>query len=40
MPEIIFHPDVAIEVKTSYEWYQNQAEGLGDDLLSELESAC
>ena len=39
MPEITFHPDVAIEVKASYEWYQNQAEGLGDDFLSEIESA-
>lgn len=39
MPKIIFHPDVAIEVKASYEWYQNRAEGLGDDFLSELESA-
>jgi len=36
MPEIIFHPTVAIEVKASYEWYQNQAEGLGDDFLYEL----
>jgi hypothetical protein len=40
MPEIIFHPDVALEVKASYRWYQGQAEGLGDDFLYELESAC
>jgi|GEM_PF-2182137 len=39
MPEIIFHPDVALEVKASYLWYQEQAEGLGDDFLCELESA-
>lgn len=39
MPNLIFHSDVAIEVKAAYEWYQNQAEGLGDDFLSELESA-
>ena len=39
MPEVIFHPDVAIEIKASYEWYQSRAEGLGDDFLSELESA-
>ncbi len=39
MPQLIFHPDVAIEVKASYEWYQNQAEGLGDNFLVELESA-
>lgn len=40
MPEIIFHPDVTTEIKSSYQWYQNQAEGLGDDFISELESAC
>ena len=39
MPEILFHPAVAIEVRNSYEWYQNQAEGLGDDFLYELELA-
>jgi len=38
MPEIIFHPDTVHEIKESYEWYQNQAEGLGDDFLAELES--
>lgn len=39
MSEIIFHPDVANEIKSSYDWYESQAEGLGGDLLSELESA-
>jgi len=39
MFQLIFHPDVAVEVKASYEWYQEQAEGLGDDFLVELESA-
>ena len=39
MAEIIFHPDTAHEIKRSYEWYQNQAEGLGDDFIAELESA-
>ena len=39
MPDLAFHPDVAIEVKASYEWYQNQVHGLGDDFLRELESA-
>ncbi len=39
MLEIKFHPDVAIELKASYQWYQNQAEGLGEDFLLELESA-
>jgi hypothetical protein len=31
MPKITFHPDVAKEVKSSYIWYQNQANGLGED---------
>ncbi len=39
MLEIKFHPDVAVEIKASYQWYQDQAEGLGEDFLSELESA-
>jgi plasmid stabilization system protein ParE len=39
MPKIIFHPDVALEVKASYTWYERQAAGLGEDYLSELESA-
>jgi toxin ParE1/3/4 len=39
VPNILFHPDVALEVKASYEWYEEQALGLGEDFLSELESA-
>jgi plasmid stabilization system protein ParE len=39
MPNIVFHPDVALEVKASYKWYEEQAVGLGEDYLSELESA-
>ena len=39
MLNIIFHPDIENEVKASYEWYQNQAAGLGEDFLSELETA-
>ena len=26
MPQILFHPAVAVEIKASYEWYQNQSE--------------
>jgi len=40
MLDLLFHPDVAGEIKASYRWYQNQAEGLGDDFLHELELAC
>ena len=39
MLSIISHPDIEHEVKASYEWYQNQAVGLGDDFLTELEAA-
>ena len=39
MLNIIFHPDIENEVKASYEWYQNQATGLGEDFLTELETA-
>ena len=39
MPKLLFHPDIAHEVKASYDWYQEQAQGLGDDFLNELEAA-
>lgn len=39
MLNLIFHPDIEHEVKASYEWYQNQAVGLGEDYLNELETA-
>ena len=39
MLNIIFHPDIAYEVKSSYDWYQRQTKGLGEDFLSELESS-
>ncbi len=39
MADIVFHPDVGHEVKAAYEWYQNQAIGLGDDFIAELELA-
>ena len=39
MPNIVFHPDIEYEVKASFDWYQNQALGLGDDFLTELEIA-
>ncbi len=39
MTELIFHPDIKNEIKASYEWYQDQVKGLGDDFIVELESA-
>ena len=34
-----FHPDVSFEIKASYDWYQEQSDGLGEDFLNELESS-
>lgn len=39
MPKIIFHPEISSEIKASYRWYQEQATGLGDDFIAELEGA-
>jgi hypothetical protein len=39
VPRLVFHPDVSVEIRASYSWYQELAEGLGDDFLDELESA-
>lgn len=39
MYKIIFHPDVEHEVQSSYDWYEEQVIGLGDDFLNELEAA-
>lgn len=39
MPGLQFHPEIAIEVRASYIWYQKQSNGLGDYFLQELESA-
>ena len=36
---LVFHPDVYYELKDSYDWYERQANGLGDDFLLELEQA-
>jgi len=34
-----FHPEVAGDIKGSYDWYQEQAAGLGESFLNELETA-
>ncbi len=39
MAEFIFHPETKDDISNAYTWYQQQAEGLGDDLLAELETA-
>ena len=39
MSNLIFHPDVSKEIKDSYLWYQEMAEGLGENFIDELESA-
>ncbi len=39
MLKLSFHPDVSCEIKASYNWYQEKAEGLGQDYINELELA-
>jgi len=39
MSQFRFHPEISFEVKATYSWYQEQAYGLGDDFLNELEEA-
>ena len=39
MQNIIFHPDVHIEIQNAYTWYEPQSDGLGSDFINELESA-
>jgi len=39
MSKLFFHPDVSHEIKESYIWYQEMAEGLGDNFINELEAA-
>ena len=39
MLELRFHPDISSEVNASYLWYEEQTEGLGEDFLTDLESA-
>lgn len=39
MLSIIFHRDVRDDIKSSYQWYERQAEGLGEDFLKELEAS-
>ena len=36
--EIHFHPEVAQEIKSSYDWYESKVNGLGKKFLDELES--
>ena len=39
MYKLAFHPDVSREIRESYNWYQEKAEGLGEDFMNELETA-
>lgn len=39
MTELVIHPDVHEEVQIAYDWYEQQVPGLGEDFLSELDSA-
>jgi hypothetical protein len=39
MTNLYFHPEVELEITESFRWYETRAEGLGDDFISDLESA-
>lgn len=39
MFSVIFHPDVAVEVKASFDWYQEQSLGLGHEFVHEIEES-
>ena len=38
MKPLSFHPEIAIDIKGSYNWYEKQLEGLGKEFLYELEN--
>ena len=33
MSKLTFHPDVSLEIKASYDWYQEKINGLGEDFI-------
>ena len=39
MLKLKFHPEVSSEIKASYLWYQEQAKGLGEAFIDELENS-
>ena len=39
MTKLVFHPDVYLEIQAAYTWYEQQARGLGNDFIAELEAA-
>ncbi len=39
MPELLFHPDTTEEIKSSFDWYQDQVKGLGYEFIQELDDA-
>jgi len=38
MPKLLFHPEIDIDIKESYLWYNEQKYGLGDEFMEELET--
>ena len=39
MSPLRFHPDVQQELRDAYLWFESNAEGLGEDLLQELDQS-
>jgi len=37
MQDLRFHPDVAMDIKEAYNWYEEQSVGLGEELFDEIE---
>lgn len=38
--QLKFRSSAARDVQETYEWYEEQREGLGEDFLTELDTAC
>lgn len=39
MSSILFHPATSVEIKSSFDWYQEQVKGFGYDFIQELDEA-
>lgn len=39
MYQLLLHPDVKSDIKHSFDWYQEQSLGLGNEFIQELEEA-
>lgn len=35
--DLVFRPEAALDIQSSYFWYENKQKGLGDQLVHEIE---